>query len=68
MVFRIAHQVDVNGLILHAPEIIGRSASSPKMRMALYRILPFTPFPAARAGSCVVSRRAMPHHEPVFAR
>jgi hypothetical protein len=31
-----------------------------KTRMALYRILPFTPFPTDNAGSCLVDRRAMP--------
>jgi hypothetical protein len=30
------------------------------MRMALYRILSFIPFPADHAGSCLVDRRAMP--------
>jgi hypothetical protein len=30
------------------------------MRMALYRILPFTPFPMDHAGSCLVDRRAKP--------
>jgi hypothetical protein len=38
------------------------------MRMALYRVLPFIPFPKVHAGSCLVDRRAMPPltTNPVF--
>jgi hypothetical protein len=38
--------------------------------MALYRILPFIPFPTDHAGSCLVDRRAMPPltTNPVFGR
>jgi hypothetical protein len=52
-----------------AAEIIARSASFPeKCGCALCRIPPFTPFPAAHAGSCLVDR-AMPStpHPQAFA-
>jgi hypothetical protein len=61
MVLQIAHQGDVIGTFPcacgdHPPP----ASLFKKMRMALYRIPPFTPFPTDHAGSCLVDHRAMP--------
>jgi hypothetical protein len=67
MVLKIAHQVDVIGTFPgacgnHLPIYIPLQ----KMRMALYRILPFIPFPTPPG---IVPRRpprhASAHHGPV---
>jgi hypothetical protein len=60
-VLQITHQRDVIGTFPcacgdHPPP----TSLFKKMRMALYRIPPFTPFRTDHAGSCLVDRRAMP--------